>query len=354
MTPPIRLASSPWPLDYSEIVDVRSPGEYAEDHIPGAVNLPILDDQERAEVGTLYAQDSFAARKLGAALVSQNIAHHLLNHFERCARDYRPLVYCWRGGQRSGSLATVLTEIGWQVTVLTGGYKTYRREVQAQLAQLPTQFKYHVLCGPTGSGKTLLLGELSRQGAQVLDLEHLAQHRGSLLGQTSVPQPTQKYFDSLLLAQLQQFDPNRVVWVESESAKVGQIHLSKPLLTTIAQGMSVEIQAPLAVRTQWIIHEYPHFIAHPNHLKQQLQALIPVRGHATVQAWFDLIDRGQWTDFVTRLLQDHYDPTYTHSLTRRYAQMDRTITLADLAAPDLDQAVTELLHLGAKAGVPKF
>jgi len=330
---PINPVSDPWHPS-TEIVDVRSPSEFAEDHLPGAVNLPVLSDAERAEVGTRYAQDAFAARKLGAALVANNIAGHLREHFAGLGRDYRPLVYCWRGGQRSESLATVLAAIGWPVAVLTGGYKTYRHAVQAQLLTLPHQFKFQVLCGPTGSGKTRLLKALAAVGAQVLDLEGLANHRGSLLGSQG-QQPSQKWFESQLLATLRRFDPQRVVWVEAESAKVGQIHVPKALLSGMAQGFRVQLAVPLATRTQWILQEYPHFVEDPEDLKGQLKLLTGLCGHARIRRWYDLIERQEWGLFVLDILQHHYDPTYHHSASRHPAQRVIEVQAWEQAVPEL-------------------
>jgi tRNA 2-selenouridine synthase len=160
---------------FDEVIDVRSPAEFALDHVPHAVNCPVLDDAERAKVGTLYAQVSpFDAKKLGAALVSKNIARHIEERFRGKEKGWRPLVYCWRGGQRSGAMAHVLRQIGWDAATLQGGYRAYRREVLVHLDTLPARFDFRVVCGATGSGKSRLLEALAAQGAQVLDLEHLA------------------------------------------------------------------------------------------------------------------------------------------------------------------------------------
>ena len=231
MTPSPQLTLHPWTETYSEIIDVRSPQEYTEDHIPTAINLPVLSDEERTHVGTLYKQVSpFTARKVGAALVAKNLSQHLTTHFVEQPKDYHPLIYCWRGGQRSHSMALVLTQVGWQVTLLQQGYKTYRAHVREQLDAQPAQFDYRVLCGLTGTAKTEILNILAQAQAQVLDLEALANHRGSLLGAAvSSAQPSQKYFESQLLVALQGLDPSQPVWLEAESSKIGQIHLPRSL-----------------------------------------------------------------------------------------------------------------------------
>jgi tRNA 2-selenouridine synthase len=197
--------------NFSDVIDARSEGEYAEDHLPGAVNWPSLNDEERKIVGTQYKQISqFEARKLGAALVVHNIATHIQRHVLDKPREWQPLVYCWRGGKRSGALALILDQIGFKVTLVDGGYKAFRAALVADLPQLAAQHQYQVICGTTGSGKTRLLQALAAQGAQVLDLEGLAHHRGSVLGQIpGLPQPRQKAFDSRIWAALRSFDPAR-------------------------------------------------------------------------------------------------------------------------------------------------
>jgi len=325
----------PWVETYSEIIDVRSQSEFAEDHIPTAINLPVLNDAERAEVGTIYKQSPFTARKTGAALVAKNISQHLIEHFASKEKDYRPLVYCWRGGQRSNSMAIVLAQIGWRVTVITGGYKTYRAYVRDRTEQLPAQFTYQVLCGLTGSGKTYILRQLSQRGVQVLDLEGLANHRGSLLGEEwggkPSPQPSQKYFESLLLQQLQSFDPSKLVWVESESNKIGQVHLPQSLWQKMKHASCVEIQLPIAARIQFLLQEYPHMVTHPNVLKAKLELLKSRYGRQKLNQWYQLIEALQWETLVKDLLECHYDPTYSQSMRRYFNTIERVLCLSDLS-----------------------
>ena len=334
-------SQQPWPETYSEIIDVRSESEYAEDRIPGAINLPVLNDAERAEVGTIYKQSPFTARKKGAALVAKNISQHLIEHLALKEKDYRPLIYCWRGGQRSNSMALVLAQIGWQITVLQGGYKTYRAYVREQLQQLPEQFTYKLLCGLTGTGKTYILRQLRQRGAQVLDLEALANHRGSLLGEEwegkPASQPSQKYFDSLFLQQLQSFEPSAPVWVESESNKIGRVYLPQSLWQKMKQASCVEIQLPLAARVQLLLQQYPHLMAHPDVLKAKLQLLKSRYGGEKVWEWYQLIDTGQWEAFVQDVLQSHYDPTYTQSMGRDFTKVERVLALPDLSDANIDK-----------------
>ncbi len=332
---------------YSEIIDVRSKSEFAEDRIPAAINLPVLDDDERAEVGTIYKQiNPFTARKKGAALVAKNISEHLTTHFANKDKDYHPLVYCWRGGQRSNSMATVLSQIGWRVTVLEGGYKTYRAYVRQQLEYLPAKFTYKVLCGLTGSGKTHILRQLQQRGAQVLDLEALANHRGSLLGEEwqekPTPQPSQKYFESLLLQQLQNFDVNKTVWLESESNKIGRVYLPLSLWQKMKQASCVEIQLPIATRVNFLLQEYPYLVNNPVFLKAKLELIKSRIGKQKLNQWYQFIDSEQWEEFVKNLLICHYDPTYCQSIERDFTNVEKLLHLANLSDDSIKQILDKL------------
>ncbi|MDX2273136.1 MAG: tRNA 2-selenouridine(34) synthase MnmH [Cyanobacteriota bacterium] len=346
MSRPLQITDQPWGETYSEIIDVRSPSEFAEDHWPGSVNLPVLNDSERAEVGWLYKQvDPLTARKRGATFVAANIAHHLNQHFVDKDRHYRPLIYCWRGGQRSRSLALVLAEVGWCVSLLQGGYKTYRAWVREQLKTLPGRFHYRLLCGSTGSGKTLILRRLAVQGSQVLDLEGLACHRGSLLGEEwRIPQPSQKWFETQLCQALQQMDPQRPVWLEAESCKVGQLYIPPALWQAMLQAPALEIQTPLPERIKGLIQDYPHWIAQPEWLKAKLILLKPRYGQAQITLWLDWIDQQNWYCLVEDLLKVHYDPSYYHALERSFRPSSERIVLADFSEGSLQQAVQKLQH----------
>jgi tRNA 2-selenouridine synthase len=244
-------------------------------------------------------------------------------------------------------MALVLAQIGWQVTVLEGGYKTYRTYVRDQLQQLPEQFIYKLLCGLTGSGKTYILRQLPRHDAQVLDLEGLANHRGSLLGEEwqgkPAPQPSQKYFESLLLQQLQSFEPSKPVWVESESNKIGRVYLPQFLWQKMKEASRVEIQLPLSSRVQFLLQEYPHLVNHPNVLKAKLEQLRSRYGREKLNQWYQLIDAGQWETFVQDVLQSHYDPTYTQSMGRNFTKVERVLSLSDLSDASIDRVVNSLV-----------
>ena len=249
--------------EFDTIIDVRSPAEFAEDHIPGAINCPVLDDEERVRVGTLYKQVSpFEAKKVGAALVSRNIARHIETHFLSKPKSWKPLIYCWRGGQRSGAMTVVLGQIGWGARRLEGGYKTFRQGVLEALDALPPKLRFNILCGPTGSAKTALLDALAAEGAQVLDLEGLACHRGSVLGGApNTNQPGQKAFETRLWSALRGFDPARPVWAESESRRVGRLHVPGVLFECLRDGECTLVQAPLEARVDHLLERYADLIA---------------------------------------------------------------------------------------------
>jgi tRNA 2-selenouridine synthase len=331
---------------FDEVIDVRSPAEFALDHVPEAVNGPVLDDAERAQVGTLYEQVSpFDAKKIGAALVSRNIGRHIDEHFRSHGRSWRPLVYCWRGGQRSAAMAHVLRQIGWNAATLDGGYRAYRREVLAQLDELPGELRFRVLCGATGSGKSRVLEALAARGAQVLDLERLACHRGSLLGDLpGEPQPSQKMFDSQVWDALRGFDPARPVHVEAESKKIGQLQVPAALLERMRAGECLRLEVPAAERGRFLIEEYKHFLAEPAALKEKLRCLTAHYGHDVVGRWLGQADSGSWADLVADLLHTHYDPSYLHATTRNYLLYDsgRRLSLERLDEAGIESAAAEI------------
>jgi len=336
--------------DYPELIDVRSPAEFAEDHIPGAVNLPVLDDAERARIGTMHAEESaFAAKKAGAALVARRIAAMLEGPLAGKPRDWAPLVYCWRGGQRSRSLAHILNEVGWRAVQLDGGYRSYRRHVIARLEALPRQLRHEVICGLTGSGKSRLLAALAAEGAQTLDLEGLAKHRGSLLGDIpGDPQPTQKWFDSQLLAALERLDPTRPVYVESESKKIGAVQVPDALLDAMRGAPCIRVDTPQPLRVALLKEEYGHFLADPESLARRLAPLAELRGTKTIARWSAAAAAGDWDTLVAELLVQHYDPTYSRSIHKNFPRFADALVAAPAAiderafralARDLDDRV---------------
>ena len=323
--PPLETSSlAPLPFDqYALIIDARSPHEYAEDHVPGAVNLPVVDDAEFAEVGIQYKTDQHAAYLIGAQHSFRNLARHTADLISRYKPDDRFLVYCFRGGKRSALWASNLRLIGFDVDVVPGGWKRYRNWVRDALAVLPQRFDYRVLCGPTNCGKTRLLHELARQGEQVVDLEGLAVHKGSLLGDVpGHPQPTQKQFDSLVLDVLRRFDPARPVWVEAESKKVGRRLVPEELTAAMRRAPTIHLSAPMAERVRLCREDYAHFAADPGAMVAKLQSLKPLVGGEELARWQALADAGDVDALFERLMTQHYDPAYSRSTPREFGPGD--------------------------------
>jgi tRNA 2-selenouridine synthase len=342
-----RVATVSQLTDFDEIIDVRSPAEFAEDHVPGAISAPVLDNEQRAEVGTLYVQVSpFVAKKRGAALIARNIADHLENIFKDKPKQWKPLVYCWRGGQRSGAMAHILAQVGWSTSRLKGGYKEYRTQVLADLETLPDRLHFRVVCGPTGSGKSRLLRVLQEEGAQVLDLEALAQHRGSLLG--NLPdevQPSQKMFDSRLWDALHHFDTQRPVFVEAESKKIGLINTPEALLKKMRASECLSIEAPVEARVQLLMEDYKHFLSDPALLIQRLTPLLPLHGRQVLDHWQQLAEQGEWAVLVEKLLLQHYDPAYQRSTAHNFPLLSdaKVLQLQNLDDAALHAAAHEVL-----------
>lgn len=307
---------------FDAIIDVRSPAEFAEDHIPGAINCPVLDNEERARVGALYAQvNAFEAKKVGAAIVARNIARHIDALFMMQPREWKPLIYCWRGGNRSGAMAHILAKIGWPAVQIDGGYKAFRRYVISNLTELPSALTFRVVCGPTGSGKSHLLQALDAEGAQVLDLEKLAAHRGSVLGNLPTEsQPAQKAFESAIWETLRHFDNGRVVFVESESKKVGNLRVPDALMEKMRSSSCLSLTLSQANRVRLLMQDYQHFVKDPAILNSHLDCLIPLHGREKIAQWQATALSGRMETLVDTLLLTHYDPAYTRSIERNFIQ----------------------------------
>ena len=351
-TPPVDTSSlAPLPFDqYALIIDARSPHEYAEDHVPGAVNLPVVDDAEFAEVGIQHRTDPHAAYLIGAQHSFRNLARHTADLISRYKPDDRFLVYCFRGGKRSALWAANLRLIGFTVDVVPGGWKRYRNWVRESLAVLPQRLRYKVLCGPTNCGKTRLLHELARQGEQVLDLEGLAVHKGSLLGDVpGQPQPTQKTFDSRVLDTLRRFDPARPVWVEAESRKVGRLLVPEELTAAMRRAPTLHLAVPMDERVRLCREDYAHFAAAPRAMVARLQSLKPLVGGDELAQWQALADAGRVDELFERLMTQHYDPAYLRSTTREFGPGDAAnrLALQSLRPEALAAAARQLIAAGA-------
>lgn len=334
---------------FDEIIDVRSPAEFAEDHIPGAINCPVLDDAQRIEVGTLYKQVSpFEAKKIGAALVSENIALHLRTRFLDRPKNWKPLIYCWRGGDRSGSMTTIFRSIGWQAGQLDSGYKAWRSHVISRLQDLPGQFKFRIIAGATGSAKTRILQAIGDLGEQILDLEGLAVHKGSVLGvQPNQPQPSQKWFETTLMTTLDGFDPGRPVYVEAESRKVGNLHVPETLIERMRASESViNIEATQEARVRFLLKDYDYFLTLPEFLIKRLDALHTLQSGETLRHWQSMVCNAQWEDLVGELLDKHYDPLYFRSQNRNFTAMSESNNFAtdDLSPEGIIRLATAIVQ----------
>ena len=319
---------------FNTVIDARSEGEYALDRLPAAVNWPTLNDQERHEVGTEYKQISaFDARKKGAVMAARNIAQHIETHCADKPKNWKPLDYCWRGGQRSGSLSLVLSQVGFDVHIIDGGYKAFRAEMLLDTARLATLFTYRVICGPTGSGKTRLLTSLAAAGAQVLDLEALAEHRSSVLGLIpGQPQPSQKQFDTRVWDALRKLDPAKVVWAESESKKVGNVSVPDALMTALRASACARLELPIEERVKLLMQDYDFFVKDPAFFCARLDVLKDLRGAAVINDWKARVHAGKVEGVVRELLELHYDPGYASSTRRNYQQFDAGFVVAASAA----------------------
>lgn len=334
---------------YDSIIDVRSESEYALDHIPGAINCPVLNDAQRIEVGTLYKQTgAFEAKKIGAALVAQNIAHHLEHVLRDHPRDWKPLIYCWRGGNRSGAMAHILAKIGWPVHQLDGGYKEYRRFITQQIDQQAQALSFQVICGPTGSGKSRLLQTLAAQGAQVLDLEKLAAHRGSVLGHLPTEsQPTQKMFESRIWQTLRHYVAERPVYVESESKKIGNCRVPELLMEKMRASPCIALQLPTEQRVKLLMDDYAHFVQQPNLLTLQLDHLLTLHGREKIKRWHAMATSADLHSLVLELLVEHYDPAYLRSIQRNFSKLGSaaSLTLTDISPSAFEHAAESLTSL---------
>ena len=329
---------------YTHIIDARSPSEFAEDHIPGAINLPVLDDEERAKVGTMYKQMSaFKARKLGAALIARNVASMLEGPLADFDGSFHPLIYCWRGGLRSQSVATIFNKVGWRVGLLDGGYKRYRKHVMTTLDAVAPKVDCRILTGFTGMAKTRILHRMRERGFQVIDLEGLANHKGSLLGDAlGEAQPTQKWFESQLVHELSALDLGQPLWLESESNAIGQLHIPAGLWKQMGKAKVVEIKSSVPSRVSYLLEDYDYFCENGAFLKERLGFLKRLRGGTTVSRWFDCIDSGRWEELVESLLVDHYDLSYAKSMEKSDERVVKSYDLDQLDAAHMDDFISKL------------
>lgn len=333
---------------FTEIIDVRSPDEYTLDHIPGAINLPVLDNLERQKVGKLYKENPFEARKLGAALISRNVANHLEQRLSENGPEYTPLLYCWRGGMRSRSMTVILKSIGWHANILQGGYRSFRQSVVGDLDNYfnDSRLDLRVISGFTGVGKTRLLHAIQAAGGQILDLEGLANHKGSLLGNPPKDtQPSQKKFETSLWAEMSKLDLGRPIYIEAESNRIGNVHCPAGLWLALHSAQVTHIDLPLDQRIILLREEYPHFQEEPQKLLDLLEVLVRLRGRTQVTEWQQMINTKEWDSFVKSILVKHYDLSYRQPGHEKsnYQPVSNTVNIKDSGSESYAKAALEIL-----------
>jgi tRNA 2-selenouridine synthase len=245
-------------------------------------------------------------------------------------------------------MAHILAKIGWPVAQLDGGYKSFRQHVIHTLPTLAAGQNWQVVCGTTGSGKSRLLQTMAAQGAQVLDLEQLALHRGSVLGHIpSQPQPSQKYFESAIWQVLRQCDPAQPVWVEAESKKVGNLRVPDCIMEAMRAATCVNLTLALPMRVQLLLQDYTHFTLQPAQLTRQLQFLSPLHGNEKIRLWAQLAETGHLPELVQQLLQQHYDPAYLRSIERNFSQYGQApqVQLDGIEVDDFAKVAQQLRQL---------
>ncbi len=328
---------------YGAIIDVRSPAEYAEDRIPGAINLPVLSNEERAEVGTIYVQESrFKARRIGAAYVARNVSRHLETALADMDAKFRPLIYCWRGGMRSNAMATILSQIGWRVGVLEGGYRTWRRAVVASLFDDEALPNLILIDGETGCAKTEILKRMAQFGAQTIDLESLAVHRGSVFGADAArAQPAQKLFESHLFDAMRRFDPAKPIVVEAESSRIGRINIPKRFWMAMRAAPRILVRAKVAARAGYLPRAYADLIQSADGVSGAIDRLRPFHAKEAIEDWLKLAEERRYSDLAERLIREHYDPLYARSRKRDSRRPVAVLTLADLQNNDIEEAARE-------------
>lgn len=327
---------------FDSVIDVRAPAEFAADHLPGAINLPVLNDAERAEVGTLYKRSPFDARKLGAAMVAANAARHIAGPLAGMGGGWRPLIYCWRGGMRSGSFATILDQVGWRVTLVDGGYKAWRRLVVDRVSGQPVTAPVWVIDGDTGSGKTAVLAALARRGVQVIDLEALANHRGSLFGAMPGGQPAQAMFEGRLAAVLEAVDPARPLVLEAESSRIGAINLPASIWAAMIAAPRLRLEVPLAERARFTAAQYREIIEAPGEVQATIASLASLHPRDRIAEWHGMAERGDWQPLAAGLMERHYDPRYAKHRARYAEREVASIMVASLDAAGIEAAAAAI------------
>ena len=331
---------------FDTIIDVRSPLEFAEDHIVGAINCPVLSDLERQKVGTIYKKESsFKAKIIGSSLTAKNIAFHIENNFMEKKGAWQPLIYCWRGGQRSKAFSIVLSEVGWRTNQLKGGYKEYRNQVINFLDNIGPKLKITLISGKTGSAKTKILKSIENEGGQILDLEGLANHKGSLLGKIpDLIQPSQKFFESLIFNKIQNFNLKDKIYIEAESSKIGNIHIPKSIWKKMIKSPRIEISANVELRTKFLVSDYDYMCNDPTLINPIIKGLKNRLSKKLFDEWTNLIDKKKWFDLTKSFLENHYDPSYSSNTIKNDRKVIKKITATSLNYSDIKDITKKILN----------
>ena len=322
---------------YDTIIDVRSPSEFEIDHIVGAINCPILYDDERQKVGTIYKQiSSFKAKIIGSSLSAKNIAFHIEKEFLEKKGSWKPLIYCWRGGQRSKAFSIVLSEVGWRTYQLSGGYKEYRNDIIKYLDNIGMKLKIILISGKTGSAKTKILHSIRDQGAQILDLEGLARHKGSLLGAIpNLKQPSQKFFESLLFYEINKLNLKKNIFIEAESSKVGNVHIPKSIWSNMILSKRIEVVADVNTRAKFLIDDYQYMCKNPILIKPMIKGLKSRLSNNLIDSWEKLIDEKKWFELTKSFLENHYDSSYSSNTIKNDRKVIREVQATTLNNDDI-------------------
>ena len=331
---------------FDTIIDVRSPLEFAEDHIVGAINCPVLSDLERQKVGTIYKRESsFKAKIIGSSLTAKNIAFHIENNFMEKKGSWQPLIYCWRGGQRSKAFSIVLSEVGWRTNQLKGGYKEYRNQVINFLDNIGPKLKITLISGKTGSAKTKILKSIENEGGQILDLEGLANHKGSLLGKIpDLIQPSQKFFESLIFNKIQNLNLKDKIYIEAESSKIGNIHIPKSIWKKMINSPRIEISANVELRAKFLVSDYDYMCNDPTLINPIIKGLKNRLSKKLFDEWTNLIDRKKWFDLTKSFLENHYDPSYSSNTIKNDRKVIKKITATSLNNSDIKDIAKKILN----------